>query len=75
MGCGNDIHSDTDDDFDSDHDDGTDSIVSARDADGKVIVRKMSLELFRSKLIRHFGICFKKKELVWPKRINRSKTV
>ena len=75
MGCGNDIHSDTDDDFDSDHDDGTDSIVSARDADGKVIVRKMSLELFRSKLIRHFGICFQKKELVWPTRINRSKTV
>ena len=73
MGCGNDIYSETDDDSDSDNDNGTDSIASAKDADGKVIVRKMSLELFRSKLIRHFGICFRKKILVWPKRIKPPK--
>ena len=73
LGRGNDINSGIEDDSDSDHDDGTDSIVNARDSDGKVVVQKMSLELFRSKLMRHFGICFQNKELVWPKRIKSTK--
>ena len=31
-------------------------------------VNKLSLHFFRSKLIRHFNIAFKKKEIVWPRR-------
>ena len=46
MGCGNDIDSGAEDDFDYDHDDENDSIVSVRDSDGKVVVRKMCLKLF-----------------------------
>ena len=48
IGCGNDIDSDIEDDFDDDDDDDDENnlIVSARDSDGKVVVRKMCLKLF-----------------------------
>ena len=32
------------------------------------IVRNLSHSTFQSKLIRHFDHCFKKNELIWPKR-------
>ena len=45
------------------------SLHVEKDSEGNVIVRKISLNLFRSKLIRHFNICFQKKEIIWPNRI------
>ena len=38
------------------------------DENGAVCVNTMSLDDFRSKLVIHFDILFKKKALVWPKR-------
>ena len=45
------------------------SLDVEKDSEGNIIVRKIPLNLFRSKLIRHFNICFQKKEIIWPNRI------
>lgn len=38
------------------------------DNDGALIVRHLSFDYFRSKLVNHFDIAFKKREVKWPKR-------
>ncbi|KAG7344279.1 hypothetical protein IV203_029882 [Nitzschia inconspicua] len=38
-----------------------------RDEDGAIIVRHMNMTDFRQRLITHFDIAFKKKEIIWPK--------
>ncbi|KAG7355367.1 DDE superfamily endonuclease [Nitzschia inconspicua] len=38
-----------------------------RDEDGAIIVRQMNMTDFRQRLITHFDIEFKKKEIIWPK--------
>ncbi|KAG7363898.1 hypothetical protein IV203_037100 [Nitzschia inconspicua] len=38
-----------------------------RDEDGAIIVRHMDMTDFRQRLITHFDIAFKKKEIIWPK--------
>jgi len=35
--------------------------------DGATVVRKLSMHQFRERLVRHFDIAFRKKELQWPK--------
>jgi hypothetical protein len=35
------------------------------------VVRNLSLNYFRSKLVTHFDIAFKRREVVWPKRTGR----
>ena len=42
--------------------------------DGKRIVRKMPLKVFQERLIHHFDIRFKNKDIEWPKRL-RTPTV
>jgi hypothetical protein len=37
--------------------------------DGCIILRTMTMEAFRRKLIQHFDIAFAKKEIHWPKRL------
>ncbi|KAG7342192.1 DDE superfamily endonuclease [Nitzschia inconspicua] len=37
-------------------------------SNGEMVVRKMSMQQFRSKLVEHFDIAFKKRELSWPSR-------
>ena len=39
--------------------------------DGKIIVSKMPLKLFRECLIEHFDIRFKSNSIVWPRRFNK----
>ncbi|KAG7354898.1 hypothetical protein IV203_004254 [Nitzschia inconspicua] len=38
-----------------------------RDEDGAIIVRQSNMTDFRQRLITHFDIAFKKKEIIWPK--------
>ena len=38
-------------------------------SNGKRIVRKMSLALFRQCLVNHFDIRFKRNDIIWPQRI------
>ena len=68
MGMGNDLEwneagDERNDDIDKN------SLDIEKDSTGHIIIRKLSLHLFRSKLIRHFNICFQKNELMWPNRI------
>jgi len=35
---------------------------------GHIVVKSLSLNQFRSRLIRHFNIAFKRREVKWPKR-------
>jgi hypothetical protein len=58
MGAGNDRETTTDDD---------DFVGSVQELNGTIIVRKLSMKQFRERLIRHFEIAFKKKEIQWPK--------
>ena len=37
--------------------------------DGVRVVRKLSLEYFKSKLVEHFDIMFTHRRLVWPSRL------
>jgi hypothetical protein len=37
--------------------------------DGKRVLRKMPLDMFQERLIHHFDIRFKKKNIEWPKRL------
>ena len=37
-------------------------------ADGSINVVDLSLDEFRSRLVRHFNIAFQKNEVKWPKR-------
>ena len=45
-----------------------DNNTAETDSEGCIIVRKMSLQAFRNKLITHFNIAFQRKEIKWPKR-------
>ena len=62
------------DDEDSEQSDEEIGSTLLLDQNGAVCVNSMSFEDFRSKLVAHFDILFKKKALVWPKRAP-SKTV
>jgi hypothetical protein len=42
---------------------------SVLDTDGAIIVRHLSFDYFRSKLVNHFDIAFNKREVKWPKQI------
>ena len=76
MGKGNDMDWDSYNPNIEDIDvDENNSVSSEKDSDGNIVVRKMPLQQFRSKLIRHFNIAFHKHELVWPKRIKKNKTI
>jgi hypothetical protein len=37
-----------------------------------ISIRKLSLQTFRSKLVTHFDIAYKKGEIIWPKRNRRT---
>ena len=70
MGFGNDR---IDDDNDANEIDEYDEITAATginsiDKNGINVVRDLSLDTFRSKLIIHFDIMYRKKEIVWPKQ-------
>jgi hypothetical protein len=39
------------------------------------VVKNLSLQYFRSKLIQHFDIAFKRNEIQWPGRRNRQEPV
>ena len=42
-------------------------VGSIQEIDGSIVVRKLSMHQFRQRLICHFDIAFRKKELQWPK--------
>ena len=44
------------------------SVAVDDDHDDAQVVRKMSMEDFRDKLVTHFDIAFQRKEIQWPKR-------
>ena len=41
------------------------------DLEGRIVVGSMSMRAFRAKLITHFNVAFKKREVKWPKRNGR----
>ena len=43
-----------------------------RTVGGVHVVRNLSLPFFRSKLVRHFDIAFKRNEVQWPRRLART---
>ena len=49
---------------------GTYSIIdeAMEDENGYILVREMTFDRFRSKLVTHFDIAFKRREIKWPKR-------
>ena len=50
---------------------GTTSNDPTPDANGCRVVRKLSQEYFRSKLVEHFDILFHQGKIVWPKRAGK----
>ena len=70
MGFGNDrIADDNDNNEIDDYDDITAATgINSIDKNGINVVRNLSLDTFRKKLIIHFDIMYKKKEIVWPKQ-------
>jgi hypothetical protein len=54
----------------NEEEDGMYSIVEEPndDRNGFILVRQMTFETFRSKLVTHFDIAFKRREIKWPKR-------
>jgi len=38
------------------------------DFTGHIVVKSLTLQDFKRRLIRHFDIAFKKREVQWPKR-------
>jgi len=56
---------------DSPADDNNDTVET--DVEGRIVVGSMSLRTFRQKLVTHFNIAFKKREVQWPKRNGRIK--
>jgi hypothetical protein len=45
--------------------------LHSRRCDGIQVVRNLKLNYFRSKLVTHFDIAYKRGEVVWPKRTGR----
>jgi hypothetical protein len=45
--------------------------VAELDETGARVVRHLSLDCFRGKLVKHFDILFQRKELQWPSRNGR----
>lgn len=64
MEPGDDNEPGDDDDIEDDNED-TELPLSL---DGIRLVRSMTIETFRSKLVRHFDIAFTRRELQWPRR-------
>lgn len=72
MGCGNDVQSVSIDDLDVE----TDMMERSEEIEliktkGRIPIKNLSLDYFRSKLIRHFNIAFQKQEVMWPSRIKK----
>ena len=70
MGNGTDrVCTNSNSDSDSDNDnDNNEEMPAVVDSTGHALVGSMNLSSFQTKLIRHFNIAFKKREVKWPKR-------
>jgi hypothetical protein len=72
MGKGNDASPDEEEDHENEEEEVFQGAVVVDESSKAIVVRKMSMLQFRQRLVTHFDICFKKKELHWPKqRVNR----
>jgi len=69
MGMGSDCV--TTDAADNQQDEDEDNNTVETDLEGRILVGSMSLRAFRKRLITHFDIVFKKREIKWPKRNGR----
>ena len=71
IGHGNDVEqsTSTDDEHEEENTLHGEEEVQSIKRNGKIPVHKLSLELFRKKLIRHFNIAFHKHEVHWPTRL------
>jgi len=67
MGHGNDRHIGAPAEGGQDNDEEEDFVGSVEEVNGAIVVRKLSMKQFRERLIRHFDIAFRKKEIHWPK--------
>jgi hypothetical protein len=47
----------------------TDGMDTPQDTGGVRIVRKLSQEYFRKRLVEHFDICWRRNDIVWPRRM------
>jgi hypothetical protein len=68
MGKGNDAGIEEEADEEDNEEEVFQGSVVVDEASKAIVVRKMSMLQYRQRLVTHFDICFKKKELHWPKQ-------
>ena len=71
MGHGTDVERSSTDEVEEERLVENEEQVNAIKENGKIPIRSLSLEYFRKKLITHFNIAYKKKEVQWPRRLKK----
>ena len=71
MGHGTDVERSSTDEVEEERLVENEEQLNAIKENGKIPIRSLSLEYFRKKLITHFNIAYKKKEVQWPRRLKK----